>query len=250
MIHRAKSLPSLADLELPVDGYIRVSRVGDRSGESYISPDIQRNALEAWAAERGVELVVHEPEENVSGGTMDRPVFNRIMRRIRAKESGGIVVYKLDRFARTGDWRYDFRVLLIARTGPKTEADAVMRFVREDEMPEEAREVVQTIVRTRSIAVQNKGRYKPGGVSFKVQEGLGWPFTITDHTSAWRHFEARPPTDTDRPELTDERYCVWDEPHGDYLYTEAWVKKLIKDLKDPDTHEDITGRRPPRSSGG
>ena len=32
---------------------------------------------------------------------MDRPVFNRIMRRIRARESGGIVVYKLDRFART-----------------------------------------------------------------------------------------------------------------------------------------------------
>lgn len=101
MIHRAKSLPSLADLERPVDGYIRVSRVGDRSGESYISPAIQRNALEAWAAERGVELVVHEPEENVSGGTMDRPVFNQIMRRIRGRESGGIVVYKLDRFART-----------------------------------------------------------------------------------------------------------------------------------------------------
>jgi hypothetical protein len=149
-----------------------------------------------------------------------------------------------------GDWRYDFRVLLIARTGPKTEADAVMRFVREDEMPEEVREVVQTIVRTRSIAVQNKGRYKPGGVSLKVQEGLGWPFTITDHTSAWRHFGVRPPTDADRPELTDERYCVWDEPHGDYLYTEAWVKKLIKDLKDPDTYEDITGRRRRRSSGG
>jgi DNA invertase Pin-like site-specific DNA recombinase len=83
-----------------VDGYIRVSRVGDRSGESYISPDIQRTALESWADERRVELVVHEPEENVSGGTMDRPVFNQIMRRVRAKESGGIVVYKLDRFAR------------------------------------------------------------------------------------------------------------------------------------------------------
>ena len=100
-IHRARSLPSLGDLDRAIDGYIRVSRVGDRSGESYISPDVQRNALEAWAAERGVQLVVHDPEENVSGGTMDRPVFNQIMRRIRAKESGGIVVYKLDRFART-----------------------------------------------------------------------------------------------------------------------------------------------------
>ena len=101
MIHRSKSLPSLADLALPVDGYIRVSRVGDRSGESYISPDVQCRALEGWAAERGIELVMHDPEENVSGATMDRPIFNRIMRRIRGRESGGIVVYKLDRFART-----------------------------------------------------------------------------------------------------------------------------------------------------
>jgi site-specific DNA recombinase len=100
-IYRGRSLPSLADLERPVDGYIRVSRVGDRSGESYISPELQRRALEAWGAERDIEVVLHEPEENVSGATMDRPVFNRIMARIRANESGGVVVYKLDRFART-----------------------------------------------------------------------------------------------------------------------------------------------------
>jgi site-specific DNA recombinase len=100
-IYQARSLPSLGDLDGPVDGYIRVSRVGDRSGESYISPAVQRKALEGWAAERDVPLVVHEPEENVSGATMDQPVFNRIMHRIRARESGGIVVYKLDRFART-----------------------------------------------------------------------------------------------------------------------------------------------------
>src|SRR5215213_4009389 len=98
---QVRSLPSLADLDRPVDGYIRVSRVGDRSGESYVSPDVQRAAIKGWAAARGVEVLVHEPEENVSGGTMDRPVFNRIMERIRVNESGGIVVWKLDRFART-----------------------------------------------------------------------------------------------------------------------------------------------------
>src|SRR3954449_1868438 len=100
-IVRSRSLPSLGDLELPIDGYIRVSRVGDRSGESYISPDLQRRSIEVWAAERGVEVIFHEPEENVSGGTMYRPVFNRLMDRIRTRESGGLVVWKLDRFART-----------------------------------------------------------------------------------------------------------------------------------------------------
>jgi hypothetical protein len=51
-IYRGHSLPTLADLTLPVDGYIRVSRVGDRSGESYISSDVQREAIERWAHER------------------------------------------------------------------------------------------------------------------------------------------------------------------------------------------------------
>jgi len=94
-------LPGLDDLTSPIDGYIRVSRVGDRSGASYISPDIQRQALERWAAARNIQLMLHEPEENVSGGTMDRPIFNRILQRVHDGDSGGIAVYKLDRFART-----------------------------------------------------------------------------------------------------------------------------------------------------
>lgn len=94
-------LPGLEGLTLPIDGYIRVSRVGDRSGASYISPDIQRSSLERWAQPRNVTLHIHDPEENVSGGTMDRPIFNEIMRRLRHGASGGVVVYKLDRFART-----------------------------------------------------------------------------------------------------------------------------------------------------
>lgn len=84
----------------PLDGYIRVSRVGDRSGDSYVSPAIQQKAIRKLAADRGLEVVIREPDENWSGGTMDRPVFNECMARIRRGESGGIIVYTLDRFAR------------------------------------------------------------------------------------------------------------------------------------------------------
>ena len=44
---------------------------------------------------------MHDPEENVSGATMDRPIFNRDHAAHPGGKSGGIVVYKLDRFART-----------------------------------------------------------------------------------------------------------------------------------------------------
>jgi hypothetical protein len=44
---------------------------------------------------------MNPPEENVSGGSMSRPILNEVMRRVRDGESGGVVVYKLDRFTRS-----------------------------------------------------------------------------------------------------------------------------------------------------
>lgn len=86
---------------LPLDGYVRVSRVGGRKGEGFISPDVQEQAILDWAERNGREVVMHPHELNVSGGTMDRPVFNELMERVRAGQSAGIVVYKTDRFARS-----------------------------------------------------------------------------------------------------------------------------------------------------
>src|SRR5258708_6159730 len=86
---------------LKLDAYVRVSKVAGREGESFISPSVQRERIEAWASLHGAELTWHEPELDVSGGGMRRPVFDEIMARIRSGESGGVVVAKLDRFART-----------------------------------------------------------------------------------------------------------------------------------------------------
>jgi hypothetical protein len=47
----------------------------------------------------------------------------------------------------------------------------------------------------------------------------------------WKSLRVRPGRKTDHPENTDQRYCVWDEPHGDYLYTQAWVEKVIRTRK-------------------
>ena len=104
------------------------------------------------------------------------------------------------------------------------------------------------------MAVQNKGRHKPASVAKLVSEGLGVTFSpFGHHVAAWRRYKVRPETGAARPELTDDRYCVWDEPHGDYLYTDAWVKKLIKDVADPKTFETVTGKAPvalPKSKMG
>jgi len=94
----AKIVPASAR---PLDGYIRVSRVGDRDGESFISPEVQEKAILEWAKRNDRQVIIRKPELNVSGGTMDRPVFNELMERIRNGQSGGIIVWKSDRFARS-----------------------------------------------------------------------------------------------------------------------------------------------------
>jgi len=147
-----------------------------------------------------------------------------------------------------GDYRYDFRVLLLPQTGPKSDADAVIRFLREDEMTEDqriARDIVMTITREKLVPVQNKGKYAPGGVAQKVEEALQVRFdAASHHARAWKFYKVRPPWNGTKPETTDERYCLWDEPHRDYLYTEAWVKKLIKELANPQQFAAVVGHLP------
>lgn len=84
----------------PLDGYIRVSRVLGREGPSYISPDVQRDAIQRWADYRGVTIVEWHVDEDQSGGTQDRPGLKAAMRRIEARETSGLVCWRLNRFAR------------------------------------------------------------------------------------------------------------------------------------------------------
>jgi len=84
-----------------VDGYVRVSQVGYRRGERFISPVVQREQIEAWAAARDVDLLEIFEELDESGGRADRPLLEAAIRRIEAGVSHGLAVWKVDRFGRS-----------------------------------------------------------------------------------------------------------------------------------------------------
>ena len=86
---------------MKLDGYCRVSQVRDRSGESFISPDLQRQQIEAWARLHGHTIEAWHTDLDQSGGKMDRPGFVEMMRRVQSGQTQGVVVAKLDRFARS-----------------------------------------------------------------------------------------------------------------------------------------------------
>lgn len=83
-----------------MDGYVRVSRVLGRDGDSYISPSVQRDAIQRWADYKGVEIGEWHVDEDWSGGTHKRPGLERAVTRALDGETGGIVSWKIDRFSR------------------------------------------------------------------------------------------------------------------------------------------------------
>jgi DNA invertase Pin-like site-specific DNA recombinase len=85
-----------------MDGYIRVSRVSGREGDSFISPDEQRRKIESWAQLRDVEIVAWHEDFDQSGNKRSRPGLDLTLERIEAGETDGIAVAKLDRLSRLG----------------------------------------------------------------------------------------------------------------------------------------------------
>lgn len=83
-------------------GYIRVSQVGDRSGDSFLSPGLQRERIESWASYREHEVVRWYTDLDVSGREgVRRPEFERMMSDARRKVFDVVAVYRLTRFGRS-----------------------------------------------------------------------------------------------------------------------------------------------------
>ncbi len=88
--------PSLARRAI---GVVRVSRVGERNGERFVSPSEQRERIESACARDGLELVDVIDELDVSGGASleRRPGLSRAVSMVEAKEADVVVVAYLDR---------------------------------------------------------------------------------------------------------------------------------------------------------
>jgi site-specific DNA recombinase len=84
----------------PLDCYVRVSRVNEREGDSFLSPDLQERRCRAIAEAHSYSVGKVLIDLDESGGKASRPAFDEGFARIRSGESGGLIVAKLDRFGR------------------------------------------------------------------------------------------------------------------------------------------------------
>lgn len=81
-------------------GYIRVSSVGTRDRDRFLSPTLQRDRIEGWCKMGDHELVLVHEDIDVSGGKRDRANLLDLVQRVEAGTLDGIIVARLDRFAR------------------------------------------------------------------------------------------------------------------------------------------------------
>jgi hypothetical protein len=135
------------------------------------------------------------------------------------------------------DQRYEFRINLVPKLGSKTQADAAMTFVREDQLTDDEKKHLkdlgksgQVVVREQTRPVASEGLYKPSIAAQMIEARV--PFKVRVHhvVRAWKALGCRPPSGSDHPERTDARYCIYDQPHGDYLFTPAFVTKVAREL--------------------
>lgn len=82
-------------------GYIRVSRVAGREGESFISPAAQRDRIAQLAAAHGHTVVDWLEDLDQPGSRVDRPGFQAAIEAVEQGRADGIAVARLDRFARS-----------------------------------------------------------------------------------------------------------------------------------------------------
>jgi hypothetical protein len=149
--------------------------------------------------------------------------------------------------------KYSYSVFLVPRVANRQSAsDVAVQFVKVDEAsPEELErlEKLNVLIREKHIPISNLGLLKPGEVVAEVAARIQHNINLGVHTQAWRHYGVRPPRGDQHPERTRPEYCVYDETHEDYVYTKAWVEKLVRDLGDPAEYQRVTGRAPqPRTS--
>jgi len=81
-------------------GLIRVSRVAGRGGDSFQSPEQQRDAIERLAAGRGYAIEEWLEELDVSGKTLERDAVERALELVERQEVEAVIAYDLSRFGR------------------------------------------------------------------------------------------------------------------------------------------------------
>ena len=123
---------------------------------------------------------------------------------------------------------YSVKLLQIPKISNTNRSDLSVEFVNWNSINEEDREnynKITAIIKDKIIkqSVSNANMLKPGDVIKAVKEKTNVEISQTNHTDLWKAFGIRPSPKAESKFDTITKYCIYDEPHSDYLYSTEWV---------------------------
>lgn len=149
--------------------------------------------------------------------------------------------------------KYSFKAFLLQVANHQSKDALPIQFFRYDQLSDEEKENVSkfaVLVKEKEKPVSGKDLLLPGKVVKDVQKKLGNPkierygnkkdkFNFDTHTRCWKKYNIRPTNNSPNPSATDTRYCIYDEPSGQYRYTKAWVTFLIEKMSDENEYNSL-----------
>lgn len=127
---------------------------------------------------------------------------------------------------------FSIKLLQIPKVSNTNRSELSVEFVNWNSLSEEDKESyekVSTIIKDKKVIqnVANNNMLKPSHVVTAVSDLIGIEFKHHHHVYLWKAFKVRPLNDALDKFETIDNFCVYDEPHGDYLYTKSWVDFII-----------------------
>jgi hypothetical protein len=133
----------------------------------------------------------------------------------------------------TEDERYAYRVQLTPMKGSKTEADLAVTFVPTSELTAEELAAMEQRARNGTVLIAEKQRsvmYKdellPAAAARAIEDAIPFVFRVHHFTHLRKTHRITPAKDEPRHK-TDTRYCVYNEPYDNYLYTPAYNRRIV-----------------------
>lgn len=138
------------------------------------------------------------------------------------------------------DLRYSFKIYLLPKlSSNQNKADYAIEWVDYDpSKPDEMKKYERLIgfIKEKIRPVSNYGLLKAGDVAIQVKDELIKIYgprikfsAASNHYRCCMFYKIRPKKGK-KKENTNKNFCIYDTAHDDYVYTEAWVKFLIRKL--------------------
>lgn len=155
--------------------------------------------------------------------------------------------------AAAGSEKFVYRVQLTPIKGPKTEADMAVTLVSQKDLTEAEVEELKKDGKAGTVFVTEKQRevglkdkMLPKAAAKAVEDQIPFLFTTNHFIRTWQKLRVRPAGNSKTPEKTQAHYCIWVDAMSQYVYTPAYIQKLVELLSTEQGYKDTVGTAPRR----